>query len=200
MSIILAMCLFSFSMSISPGPVNLITLSTGVNHGLRKAMPFVSGATVGFTLLLLMTGLGIGQLAAENKELMNILGYLGAGFIGYMGYKVATADPQLDVGKNKRPTFTQGFLLQWLNPKAWIACLSGVTAFNLTDTDSQLFVFVGLYFFICYSCISSWALMGDRISQVINSRSNLRIFNRVMGTVLIIVALYLLYLQYSLMA
>jgi threonine/homoserine/homoserine lactone efflux protein len=64
MSVIFAMCLFSLSMSISPGPVNLITLSTGVNHGFKNAMPFVSGATLGFTLLLLMVGLGLGGLAS----------------------------------------------------------------------------------------------------------------------------------------
>ena len=197
MSVILAMCLFSLSMSISPGPVNLITLSTGVNHGFRNAMPFVSGATVGFTLLLLMVGLGIGRIAAQNQQLMILLSYLGAGFICYMGYKVATANPDIEIANDTRPTFIQGVLLQWLNPKAWIACLSGVTAFNLADASSLLYVFVGLYFVICYVCVSSWAFMGDRISSLLSERSNLRLFNRVMGTILIVVAIYLLYLQHS---
>ena len=197
MSVILAMCLFSLSMSISPGPVNLITLSTGVNHGFRNAMPFVSGATVGFTLLLLMVGLGIGRIAAQNQELMMLLSYLGAGFICYMGYKVATANSDIEIVNDTRPTFIQGVLLQWLNPKAWIACLSGVTAFNLADDDSLLYVFVGLYFVICYACVSSWALVGDRISSLLAERSNLRVFNRVMGSILIVVAIYLLYLQHS---
>ncbi len=118
MSVILAMCLFSLSMSISPGPVNLITLTTGVNHGVRKAMPFVSGATLGFTLLLLFVGLGVGLLAAENTELMQLLGYIGTGFICYMGFKIATAKPELNLAAEQHPSFVQGFLLQWLNPKA----------------------------------------------------------------------------------
>lgn len=195
MSVILAMCLFSLSMSISPGPVNLITLTTGVNHGVRKAMPFVSGATLGFTLLLIFVGLGVGQLAAENTELMQLLGYIGTGFICYMGFKIATAKPELNVTEVQRPSFVQGFLLQWLNPKAWFACLAGVSAFNLSGQYSALFMFTGLYFMICYASISSWAVLGSRISGLLADKSNLTIFNRVMGGTLIAVAMYLLYLQ-----
>ena len=58
MSLLFAMFSFSLAMSISPGPVNMIILSSGVNYGVKKTIPYVSGATIGFTLLLLFTGLG----------------------------------------------------------------------------------------------------------------------------------------------
>jgi len=138
MSVIFAMCLFSLSMSISPGPVNLITLSTGANHGFKNAMPFVSGATIGFTLLLLMVGLGIGGLASQNQVLLDLLGYGGAAFIYYMGYKIVLSKPEIQIQSKTRPVFYQGFLLQWLNPKAWIACISGISAFNLADSLPML--------------------------------------------------------------
>ena len=94
MSIILAMSLFSLSMSISPGPVNFITLSTGANHGFRSAVPFVSGATICFTLLLLLIGMGLGQLAEDHAAFLDLLGYGGSALICYMGYKIATSDPR----------------------------------------------------------------------------------------------------------
>ncbi|EPP7098025.1 LysE family transporter, partial [Klebsiella michiganensis] len=43
-------------MSISPGPVNMVIISSGANHGFRKTLPFISGATTGFTLLLILVG------------------------------------------------------------------------------------------------------------------------------------------------
>lgn len=197
MSVIVAMCLFSLSMSISPGPVNLITLSTGVNHGIRNALPFVTGATIGFTLLLLFVGMGMGQLAAENEGLMQTLGVLGSGFICYMGYKVATAEPSIDVADQSRPTFWQGFLLQWINPKAWVACLAGVSAFNLTGPDNTLWLFVSLYGLVCYPAIASWAVVGSRIRYLLTDPLHIRTFNRLMGLTLIAVALYLIYWQQS---
>ena len=194
MPLLLAMCLFALSMSISPGPVNLICLSTGVNHGPRRALPFVSGATIGFSLLLALVGLGIGVLA-EHQQLLDLLGFVGAGFIGYIGIKIATSDSILEPVRATQPGFVQGFLLQWLNPKAWIACLSGVSAFNLAGNYPQLTLFVALYFVICYASIASWALVGGHLGKMIDTPPRLRIFNRLTGGGLVLVAGYLLALQ-----
>jgi threonine/homoserine/homoserine lactone efflux protein len=195
MSIILAMCLFALSMSISPGPVNLLTLSTGVNHGFRQAMPFVSGATLGFTLLLLLIGVGIGEIAASSEGFLQMLAYVGSGYICYLGFKIATAKPQIELDHGTRPGLLQGFLLQWLNPKAWMACLSGVSVFNLADSATMLFVFIGVYFVICYASIASWALVGAKIKHLLVAPGNLRLLNLVMGMTLILVACYLFSLQ-----
>jgi len=192
------MCLFSFSMSISPGPVNLITLSTGVNHGLGKAMPFVSGATIGFSLLLIATGLGLGRAAEQSPQLFNVLSYGGIGFLIYIGYRIAFSPSTLKIDAQARPSFLQGFLLQWLNPKAWVACLAGVSAFNLTDSHAMLAVFVSIYFLICYLSIASWALAGEKIGATVRQPQFLRFFNLVVGGVLILVALYLLSIQIDL--
>lgn len=196
MSVIFAMCLFSLSMSITPGPVNLITLSTGVNHGFRNSMPFVSGATIGFTLLLLVVGLGIGSFAAKSQLFLDLLGYGGAGIISYMGYKIAVSTPQIKVTSEALPTFYQGVLLQCINPKAWVACLAGVSAFNLANSYILLALFVSLYFIICFASISLWALAGEKISAFFHTPRNLRVFNMLMGGALVIVAIYLLFMQF----
>lgn len=65
MSLFVAMCFFSLTVSISPGPVNMTILSTGVNYGFKRSIPLVSGATVGFTLLLTAVGLGISNVVAQ---------------------------------------------------------------------------------------------------------------------------------------
>jgi len=189
------MCLFSLSMSISPGPVNLLTLSTGINHGFRQAMPFVSGATIGFTLLLLIIGVGIGEIAASSEGFLQLLAYVGTGYICYLGFKIATAKPQLELDRDTRPGLLQGILLQWLNPKAWMACLSGVSVFNLADSETMLAVFIGLYFVICYASIASWALVGAKIKNILVAPGNLRLLNLTMGMTLILVACYLFSLQ-----
>ncbi len=192
MSSIVAMCLFSLSMSISPGPVNLITLSTGANHGLRNAVPFVSGATIGFTLLLFLIGMGLGSVAVEYGLFLDILAYGGTALICYMGFKIATSDPKLEICRESIPRFSQGFLLQWLNPKAWAACIAGVSAFDLVGAHSRLVLFVTIYFVICYFGIGCWAVIGERIHLIFRTPRSLKLFNLVMGGALVLVALYLL--------
>lgn len=195
MSTLIAMCLFSLTMSISPGPVNLMTLSTGVNHGFRQAMPFVSGATIGFTLLLLMTGLGIAQIASGNASFLQVLAAIGSAYIAYLGCRLFYAKPELQIELKSKPGWWQGALLQWLNPKAWTACLAGVSIFQLADSKTALLTFVSLYFVICYASIASWALVGSRVKRLLTNARKLRIFNRIMGFTLILVAVYLLALQ-----
>jgi len=94
------------------------------------------------------------------------------------------------------PVFYQSFLLQWLNPKAWISCISGISAFNLADSLPMLATFVSPYFVICYASITSWALAGDRIKILLTKPGYLHIFNRVMGGTLILAVPYLLSLQF----
>lgn len=59
MTLIFAMCSFALSMSISPGPVNLVTLGSGINHGFLRTLPFVAGASIGFTLILFLLDIGL---------------------------------------------------------------------------------------------------------------------------------------------
>ena len=77
MTVFLAMAVFSFVMSISPGPVNIITLSIGANSGFRSALPFVSGATVGFTLLLLLIGIGLGESVMSAPYFIDVISVIG---------------------------------------------------------------------------------------------------------------------------
>ncbi len=60
MSLLLSMAGFALAMSISPGPVNLVALSAGAQYGFRASLRHVVGATLGFILLLLLMGLGLG--------------------------------------------------------------------------------------------------------------------------------------------
>lgn len=191
MSLIFAMISFSLAMSISPGPVNMIILSSGVNNGVKKTIPYVSGATIGFTLLLLFIGLVLEQFISAYPFFLAYLAIGGALFIMYMGYKIASSKPEIEVKEINIPKFYEGFLLQWLNPKAWIACVSGVSIFSSAESHTPFLIFTVIYFLVCYVSLGLWAILGDKVSLLLNTRSRLRLFNLAMGLLLIITAIYL---------
>ncbi|WP_025717163.1 LysE family translocator [Paenibacillus sp. 1-18] len=196
MSIFIAMCFFSLSMSISPGPVNITILSSGVNYGFKHSLPFVSGSTVGFTFLLTAVGLGISNLVAQVPIFYELLRYIGTGYMSYIGYKIMVSHTEIELKEEQLPRFRHGFLMQWLNPKAWIACLSGVSAFGSNTSYSMLLVFVCIYFLICYLSLASWALLGSKLQFLMKVKNGIKVFNLVMGGSLIIVAIFLLFSNY----
>lgn len=196
MSLIIAMSAFALSMSISPGPVNLITLSSGMRFGFRRTMGFVCGASMGFTLLLLAIGLGLGEIAELLPFLLQLLGGMGCLYIAYMGISLYTSAQALEnLSLSDQPGFWQGAALQWLNPKAWMACLAGVSGFGLSHSLPLLILFVTLYAVICFVSIACWAAVGQRIKHLLQDSFWRIAINRLMGASLVGIAIYLLYSQ-----
>jgi len=192
MVLLLAMATFALALSITPGPVNMISLTSGVNNGLWRTLPFVSGATVGFTLLLFVIGVG-GDILLKNYPLaMQVMKVLGTGFIFYIGWMIFKSDGQLQQQETRLPRFMEGAVLQWLNPKAWIACVSGVGAFVSGEGLGTIYVFCAIYFVLCYAGLGFWALMGASAQTFLTTAKRLRLFNRIMGAGLCLVAVYLL--------
>lgn len=191
-----AMALFALTMSISPGPVNLITLSTGLNHGVRSAFGFVSGATVGFTLLLFLIGLGLSVIAEKFGWVIDTLTFLGAALIVFFGYKLLTSSGDLDQTEQAKPNFWHGATLQWLNPKAWGACIAAVGLFELDQSLPKLYFFVGLYCVICFIGIGSWSVLGSQVERFLRTEKHRQIFNHTLGAMLIALAAYLLHQQF----
>src|ERR1700722_3207112 len=195
MKLLLAMFSFSLVMSITPGPVNMIILSSGINHGAKKTIPYVSGATAGFTLLLLFIGFGFSQFINAYPFFLTYLAIAGSTYIIYMGYKIASSRPELKISKKDAPKFYEGFLLQWINPKAWIACVSGASIFSSAASYDPFVKFTIIYFIVCYISLGVWAILGDKVAYLLKDHFRLRLLNCTMGLLLMITAGYLCYTQ-----
>ncbi|MFM0244053.1 Threonine/homoserine/homoserine lactone efflux protein [Burkholderia sp. GAS332] len=193
MTVLLSMAAFALASSISPGPVNVVALSTGAQHGFAASMRHVTGATVGFTLLLLLIGLGLHELLAHFPNLIEIVKWAGVGFLLYMASKLAVDDGKLGADKPTRgPSFAYGAAMQWLNPKAWLASLAGMGAYAADGDGRLVWQFTVVYFVVCYLSIASWAYAGTFLRRYLQEPKRVRLFNRAMATLLAASALYLL--------
>lgn len=193
MTALLSMAAFALACSISPGPVNVVALSAGAQHGLAASMRHVTGATVGFTVLLLLIGLGLHELLGHFPDLITIVKWAGVGFLLYMAYTLAADDGQLGANKPARgPSFAYGAAMQWLNPKAWLASLAGMGAYAADGDGKLIWQLTAVYFVICYLSIASWAYAGTFLRKYLRQPQRVRFFNRVMAALLAASALYLL--------
>ena len=193
MSILFSMAAFALASSISPGPVNIVALSSGAQHGFRASMRHVTGATVGFTLLLLLTGLGLHELLARLPVLTRTIQLAGVAFLLFMAWKLARDDGALDLAASGRgPSLMAGAAMQWLNPKAWVASVAGMGAFAADGDTVLVWQFAALYFVVCYASIASWAYAGTFLRRRLSDASGMRLFNRSMAFLLAVSAVYLL--------
>lgn len=150
MSMIVSMAAFALASSISPGPVNIVALGSGARYGFSAGLCHVTGATLGFSLLLLLTGLGLHVLLLQWPQLTDVIRWAGAAFLLYMAWRLASDAGELDTGPaSKRPSLTHGAVMQWLNPKAWLASVAGMGTYASDGETAAVWLFTGVYFVIC---------------------------------------------------
>lgn len=182
---------FSLSMSISPGPANIAILSSSMNYGFKLTLAFISGATIGFTLLLAAVCFGLYQIIVIYPILLDIFTVLGTLLLVWIGWNIFRAKAEkISVKDNAQiPTFMQGALLQWLNPKAWIAAVAGTAIFSSEHSAYILLLFVLIYFVVCYLSLMVWGIVGEKLAVFLNQGERAHIFNMLMGIVLIMISL-----------
>lgn len=194
MSLFLSMAAFALAMSISPGPVNIVALSAGARYGVRASMRHVSGATIGFTVLLIVVGLGLHEVLVRWQWLTLGIQLGGVAFLLYMAYNLARDDGGMPTAdSSKGPSFFHGAAMQWLNPKAWLATVAGMGAFVASGDVWLLLQFALIYFVICYLSVGSWAVAGGFLRRHLSEPRKMRLFNRSMAALLAASAFYLLW-------
>lgn len=185
--ILIALALFAFASSISPGPNNLMLMSSGANFGFRKTLPHMMGVGLGFTLMVALVGIGIMQVFDLFPASYLILKWTSVVYLFYLAYKVATSTaPESGQSEKAKPfSFIQASLFQWVNPKAWTMALSAI-AIYAPQRDLQSVLLVALVFGIVnIPSVSVWVILGQKLQSILSSVKRLRLFNGVMALLLI---------------
>ncbi|PQJ53200.1 lysine transporter LysE [Psychrosphaera saromensis] len=183
----MALMLFAFASSISPGPNNLMLMSSGANFGFRKTLPHLIGVGLGFVLMLVLVGIGIMQVFDLYPASYLILKWCSVIYLVYLSYKVATAaQPENNNSNNVKPfSFIQAVLFQWVNPKGWTMALTAIGIYA-PQRDINSVMFVGIVFgLVMLPSISVWVVLGQKLQKILSSVKRLRIFNGVMATLLL---------------
>jgi threonine/homoserine/homoserine lactone efflux protein len=193
MSLIVSMAAFALAASITPGPVNIVALSSGAQFGFRASQRHVAGATLGFVLLLVLMGLGLHEVLKLWPFMTRVVQLAGVTFLLFMAWKLATDDGQLNAADSARaPSMLYGAVMQWLNPKAWLACVAGMGAFVADGETRLVWQFAAVYLVICYLSVACWVYAGTFLRGYLGNASGMRAFNRLMAGLLTVSAGYLL--------
>ncbi|MBS4209519.1 LysE family transporter [Bacillus sp. FJAT-50079] len=176
--------LYCFIVTFTPGPTNIVILSTVHNYGAKKAMEYTYGATIAFGLLL-------GISAMLNTVLINVIPKILIGmqligtiymlYLSYQIYKMDSSEPT----DNKTGTFISGFLMQFLNPKVVIFTLTVIPSFVLpyyTDMSAVSISVIAITI-IGFLAFIAWVLFGAFFKKFLQKHS--RVVNVIMALCLV---------------
>jgi threonine/homoserine/homoserine lactone efflux protein len=185
--ILLGLTLFSLVSSITPGPNNLMLMTSGANFGFRRSVPHMLGVALGFTFMVLLVGIGLMQTFEAFPTSYTILKVVSLAYLMYLAWKIVTAVPaSTDAGKFGAPlTFIQAALFQWVNPKAWTMALTAVSVYSPSQSLTAVAFVAAVFGAVNLPCISVWTSMGQQLQRVLTSPRRLRVFNVSMALLLV---------------
>jgi threonine/homoserine/homoserine lactone efflux protein len=190
--LLFAFVLFALVMSFTPGPNNVMLLSSGVNYGFRRTVPHILGVIFGFAFMVAAVGLGLGAIFISYPMLQTILKYLGAAYLIYLAVVIAMSGPvKAGEGGSRRPmTFWGAAMFQWINVKGWVMVIGTITAYAaISPYPWNIVIQVGLSLLLGAVSCTVWALFGSALRPVLTSQRAVRTFNIVMA-VLLLASLY----------
>lgn len=181
---ILSLMLFGLAGAITPGPNNMISAGTGAAFGFQRTLPQIFGVAVGFAIMVVAVGLGLGALFAAVPQLHLVLKVVGGLYLLFLAWKIASAAGGMGVTSLEQPpTLLQSALFQWVNPKAWTMALSVIPAFTTAGGDvfAEVLLIGAVLGALSLPCLSLWAGFGVLISRLLSTPRQHRILNIMMG-------------------
>ncbi|WP_017938355.1 LysE family translocator [Zestomonas thermotolerans] len=187
LDLLLAFVLFAFVTSVTPGPNNMMLLASGVNFGVRRSVPHMLGISLGFMVLVISVGLGLGQLFESYPQLHTALRYAGAAYLLYLAWKIARAGAPEGGEPRGRPFgFLQAAAFQWVNPKAWIMAIGAITTYLPQGSGLlQVVLIAALFALVNCPSVGLWTVAGSLLRHWLDNPRTLRLFNVSMALLLV---------------
>jgi len=179
---------YSFVMSITPGPNNVMLTASGATFGFRKTIPHILGVLGGFSVVLFGVCAGLDAVFTRWPEIQTVLRWVGAAYLLYLGWRILRSGEAQSVSSRKPLTALEAAGFQFLNPKAWMMTMTAAAMFlprelGLMAASSYM---VGVMAVTNLPCITVWALFGSSMRSFLAKPAGRAVFNSVLALALVV--------------
>jgi len=178
---------FAFVTSSTPGPNNVMLMSSGLNFGFKPSIPHMLGVVFGFPLMIVLVGVGLLQMFELVPYSYSVLKILSVSYLMYLAWRIANTKSIGSGEKTTKPLrFIHAALFQWVNPKAWVMALTAISV-HTPDARPLYSIFIVALAFVISGTFSSssWTLLGNQLNRFIQSPKKLRAVNIIMAILLV---------------
>lgn len=212
LSVYFALVAYACATTFSPGPNNVLLLSSTGQYGFKKCLPLMRGIWTGLITVMLICGFGCKLLGDLIPSIERYARFVGAAYIVWLGYKTLTRrgvqnpagsaegasamsgsdDPvsqqssasQASEHEKKPLGFANGFLLQFLNVKILMLGIAAYCSFVLPHGTT---IPATLIFAVTMAACAAtgnliWATVGSLLFPIYNK--HYRLFNGIMALLL----------------
>jgi threonine/homoserine/homoserine lactone efflux protein len=185
---LLALSGFALIGSITPGPNNIMLMTSGANVGFYRTIPHMLGIIIGFTLMVIVVGLGMIQLLKAYPMLETTLQWACLAYLLYLAYKIATShNVKNDNAIYKPMGIVAAASFQWINPKGWSMALSAITIYSAgINSLYAVYIIAAIYCVVYIPSACLWVFAGQKMQKTLSNPNNLKYFNYSMASLLII--------------
>jgi len=184
--------IFAFVTAITPGPNNYLLFSHGKAFGMNDSRKLMLGIFTGFFTMACISAYGVGEIITQNQTYGLILKIVGSIWLFYLAFVLSKLNSDIKAEKPVKLTFIQAYLMQFINPKAWIVAITGAGAFmpHLGNIHLNVFVLAISFNIVGLPCMLVWIKFGDLISKLIKSeKASRRLGYTLFGLMMISIAM-----------
>ncbi len=188
MDLLIALAVFCLVTLFTPGPNNLMLMTSGLNFGVRRGVPHMLGVVTGFSLMVLIVGLGLGAIFKAWPLLYVALKYAGAAYLLYLAWQIAVSEPSAPGNDSARSPigFFQAAAFQWVNPKAWVMAVGAISTYAaVAPFPLNVVVIAALFGVFGLASSGTWLGFGAALQRVLKNPRAVRVFNVVMALLLV---------------
>ena len=179
------------TMSVTPGPNNLMLAASGVNFGFRRTLPHMLGISIGVGIQIVLVAGLLAWVMTWLDALRLPLVFVGCAYLLWLAWREAGAGQPGNSEKSRPLGFLGAAPFQWVNPKAWMMVLNAAILFLPHGNWTAVLWMAAMGVFVNLPCIAVWAFAGDKLRLTLRDPLALRVFNYTMAAALAATALWI---------
>ena len=189
-----------FFVSITPGMCMTLAMTLGMSIGVRRTLYMMQGELIGVAVVALAAVAGVSAVMLQYPMAFTVLKLVGALYLAYVGInmflskgKLALSEQNDTSDKSNKGLFYQGFITAIANPKGWAFMVSLLPPFINEEISllPQLAALISIILFFEFVCMMIYAAGGKTIGKVLTQKNNVKLLNKISGTLMMLVALWL---------
>jgi homoserine/homoserine lactone efflux protein len=190
-----------FFVSITPGMCMTLAMTLGMTIGIKRALWMMLGELVGVATVAILSAIGVAALLLNYPNVFIVLKYIGGAYLAFIGLQMWLSKGKMAIKADANDTnpasridlISQGFVTAIANPKGWAFFVALLPPFLDASQPliSQLAVLITIILTLELTCLLIYAAGGRTLKSILMQSGNVRIMNRIAGSLMIGVGVWL---------